>query len=126
MMGRFRKTFILLILVWGCVGLERFVAAFVLPGIQKDFGLNYTEAGSIVGVFAIAWAIGVWAMGSLSDYVGRKPVIVVLTILGGILSWLSGLAGGLASLLVIRGIVGFVEGGYGLLWQLPSVKNPRH
>jgi MFS family permease len=111
MMGRFRKTFILLILVWGCVGLERFVAAFVLPGIQKDFALNYTQAGSIIGVFAIAWAIGVWAMGSVSDYVGRKPVIVVLTILGGILSWLSGFAGGLTSLLVIRGIMGFVEGG---------------
>jgi MFS family permease len=111
MMGRFRKTFILFILVWGCVGLERFVAAFVLPGIQKDFALNYAQAGSIIGVFAIAWAIGVWAMGSLSDYIGRKPVLVVLTILGGILSWLSGLAGGLVSLLVIRGIMGFVEGG---------------
>jgi MFS family permease len=97
--------------VFGCVGLERFVAAFVLPGIQKDFALNYAQAGSIIGVFAIAWAIGVWAMGSLSDYVGRKPVIVVLTILGGIFSWLSGLAGGLASLLVIRGVMGFVEGG---------------
>ncbi len=125
-MGSFRKTFVLLILVFGCVGLERFVAAFVLPGIQKDFALNYAQAGSIIGVFAIAWAVGVWAMGSVSDYIGRKPVIVVLTILGGILSWLSGIAGGLASLLVIRGIMGFVGGAYGLLWQPPSVKNPRH
>ena len=110
-MGGFRKTFVLLILTFGCVGLERFVAAFVLPGIQKDFTLNYTEAASIIGVFGFMFAIGVFTMGSLSDYVGRKPVLVVLIILGGILSWLSGLAGGLTSLLVIRGIMGFVEGG---------------
>ena len=110
-MGGFRKTFVLLILTFGCVGLERFVAAFVLPGIQKDFTLNYTEAASIIGVFGFMFAIGVFTMGSLSDYVGRKPVLVVLIILGGILSWLSGLAGGLTGLLIIRGIMGFVEGG---------------
>jgi MFS family permease len=110
-MNKFAKTFVLLVLLYGTIGLERMVVAFVLPGIQKDFGLNYAEATSVIGIFAFTWAIGNWAMGSLSDYVGRKPVIVVLALLGGILSWLGGLAGTLAVLLAIRGVMGFAEGG---------------
>lgn len=110
-MSYFNKIFIVLILMWGAVGLERMVAGFVLPGIQKDFALNYTQAGAIIAVFGFAWAIGSWAMGSLSDYVGRKPVIVILVLFGGICSWVTGLVGSFAMLLGIRAIMGFAEGG---------------
>lgn len=110
-MSYFKKVFVVLVLMWGAVGLERMVAAFVLPGIQKDFALNYTQAGMVIAVFGLAWAIGTWGMGSLSDYVGRKPVIVVLVLFGGVCSWLTGLAGSFAMLLIIRGVMGFAEGG---------------
>ncbi|MGB6063901.1 MAG: MFS transporter [Desulfomonilaceae bacterium] len=110
-MKYFNRIFLLLVLMWGAVGLERMVAVFVLPGIQKDFSLNYAQSGAIIAVFAFGWAIGTWAMGSLSDYVGRKVVIVVLVIFGGLCSWVTGLATGLAMMLVIRAIMGFAEGG---------------
>lgn len=110
-MRYFTKIYVVLVLMWGAVGLERLVAAFVLPGIQKDFALNYTQAGAIIAVFGFAWAIGTWGMGSLSDYVGRKPVIVVLVIFGGVCSWLTGVAGSFAMLLTIRAVMGFAEGG---------------
>jgi MFS family permease len=110
-MRYFTKIYIVLVLMWGAVGLERLVAAFVLPGIQKEFALNYTQAGAVIAVFGLAWAIGTWGMGSLSDYVGRKPVIVVLVIFGGVCSWLTGLASSFIMLIVIRAVMGFAEGG---------------
>ncbi|MCX5812565.1 MAG: MFS transporter [Proteobacteria bacterium] len=107
------STRILLLLVcsWGMVGLERMVIAFVMPGIQQDFKLNYTQVGMVISAFGFAWAIGTWAMGSLSDYIGRRLVIVVLMIFGGICSWLTGIAGTFGILLIIRAVMGFAEGG---------------
>lgn len=105
------RLLILLAASWGMVGLERMVIAFVMPGIQQDFNLNYTQVGAIISVFGFAWAIGTWAMGSLSDYMGRRIVIVILMIFGGICSWLTGVAGTFAVLLIVRTIMGFAEGG---------------
>jgi MFS family permease len=93
------------------IGLERMVIAFVMPGIQETFKLNYTQVGTIVSVFAFTWAIGNWGMGGLSDRVGRKKVMVPLMIFGGICSWVTGLAWTFAVLLVVRAIMGFAEGG---------------
>jgi MFS family permease len=93
------------------IGLERMVIAFVMPGIQETFKLNYTQVGAIVSVFAFTWAIGNWGMGGLSDRVGRKKVMVPLMIFGGICSWVTGLAWTFAVLLAVRAIMGFAEGG---------------
>lgn len=110
-MKYFHKIMILLVLMWGVVGLERMVMGFVLPGVQKDFGLNYSECGLVIAIFGLAWAIGTWAMGSVSDYVGRRPIIVGLLIIGGLCSWITGIAGTFVFLLAIRAIMGFAEGG---------------
>ncbi|MGD0488549.1 MAG: MFS transporter [Syntrophorhabdales bacterium] len=110
-MSYFKKILLLLVLMWGVVGLERMVMGFVLPGVQKDFGLNYAQSGAVIAIFALAWAIGTWVMGSLSDYVGRRPVIVGLLIFGGFCSWITGIAGSFVFLLGIRAVMGFAEGG---------------
>lgn len=112
-MGYFKKIFVLLGLGFGVVGLERMVAAFILPAIQQEFALSYTQTGAIIGIFGVTWAIGVYMLGSLSDYIGRKPVIVWFLIIGGLCSWLSGIAWSFLFLLLIRGFMGFAEGG---LW----------
>ena len=96
---------------WGMIGLERMVMAFVMPAIQQDFKLSYTEVGALISAFGFAWALGTWSMGSLSDYIGRRLIIVVLMIFGGVCSWLTGIAGTFAMLLTIRAIMGFAEGG---------------
>jgi predicted MFS family arabinose efflux permease len=105
------RLLILLAATWGMVGLERMVIAFVMPGIQQDFKLTYTQVGEIISVFGFAWAIGTWAIGSLSDYLGRRLLLVVLTIFGGVCSWLTGIAGTFAFLLLVRTVMGFAEGG---------------
>jgi predicted MFS family arabinose efflux permease len=50
-------------------------------------------------------------MGSISDYVGRRVVLITLMIFGGICSWLTGIAGSFIMLVVVRGVMGFAEGG---------------
>jgi MFS family permease len=96
---------------FGIVGLERMVIAFVMPGIQQEFNLNYTQVGAIVSVFGFTWAIGSWLMGSISDYVGRRVVLITLMIFGGVCSWLTGIAGSFIMLVLVRGVMGFAEGG---------------
>jgi MFS family permease len=49
-------------------------------------------------------------MGGLSDRLGRKRVLVPCIIAFSLLSWLSGVATGLLSLLVIRSVMGLAEG----------------
>lgn len=122
------RVTILLSAIWGMVGLERLVVGYVLIGIQKDFSLSYTEASVITGVFGVTWAVGVWAIGSVSDLRGRRPLIAVLTVGGGILSWITGVATSYGMLVAVRGVMGFIEGG---IWSPLSATvletaGPRH
>ncbi|MGD0229216.1 MAG: MFS transporter [Syntrophorhabdales bacterium] len=105
------RLLLLLTFSWGMVGLERMVMAFVMPAIQQDFKLTYTQVGALISAFGFAWALGTWLMGSLSDYIGRRLVIVFLMIFGGVCSWLTGIAGSFAMLLAVRAVMGFAEGG---------------
>jgi predicted MFS family arabinose efflux permease len=105
------RVAILMAVTFGIVGLERMVIAFVMPGIQQEFNLSYTQVGAIVSVFGFTWAIGSWLMGSISDYVGRRVVLVTLMIFGGVCSWLTGIAGSFIMLVLVRGVMGFAEGG---------------
>ncbi len=105
------RVVFLMAVTFGIVGLERMVIAFVMPGIQQEFNLSYTQVGAIVSVFGFTWAIGSWLMGSISDYVGRRVVLITLMIFGGVCSWLTGIAGSFIMLVVVRGVMGFAEGG---------------
>jgi predicted MFS family arabinose efflux permease len=122
------RVTILLAAIWGMVGLERLVVGYVLIGIQKEFSLSYTQAAVITGVFGVTWAVGVWAMGSLSDLRGRRPLIATLTVLGGVLSWVTGVATSYGMLVAVRAVMGFIEGG---IWSPLSATvleaaGPRH
>lgn len=106
------KAVSLLAIGFGLVGLDRFIIAPLFPLIAEDLGLDYGDLGLIAGVLALTWGIASIAAGSLSDRVGYKRVLVVTTVLFSALVAMSGLATGLLSLLLIRGLMGFAEGGF--------------
>ena len=54
------RLLLLLTFSWGMVGLERMVMAFVMPAIQQDFKLTYTQVGALISAFGFAWALGTW------------------------------------------------------------------
>ncbi len=105
------KTVLLLTLAFGLVGLDRWILPpLFAAGMGKDLGLGPADLGELVGILGIAWGVSAILMGGLSDRIGRRNVLVPAVVLFSILSGLSGFAMGMASLLVIRAIMGVSEG----------------
>jgi len=104
------KAVALLALAFGTVGLDRMVLAPLFPFMMKDLHLTYQDLGNIVGILGVFWGLSAFLMGGLSDRLGRKRVLVPCIIAFSLLSWLSGVATGLLSLLVIRSVMGLAEG----------------
>lgn len=107
-----KKAVGLLSLGFGLVGLDRFIINPLFPVMAKDLGLNYQDMGLISAVLALTWGLSSIFTGRLSDQIGRKKVLVPAVLIFSILVATSGLATGLASLLVIRGLMGLAEGAY--------------
>ena len=104
------KAVALLALAFGTVGLDRMVLAPLFPTMMNDLHLNYQDLGNIVGILGVFWGLSAFLMGGLSDRLGRRRVLVPCIIAFSLLSWLTGVASGLMSLLVIRSIMGLAEG----------------
>jgi len=106
------KAVALLSLGFGLVGLDRFIINPLFPVMSKDLGLNYQHLGLISAVLALAWGLSSIFTGHLSDRVGRKRVLIPAVVIFSVLVAASGLASGLASLLMIRALMGLSEGAY--------------
>ncbi len=104
------KAVLILSCAFGLVGLDRFILPPLAPAMMKDLGFNYQDIGSLVGVLGVCWGISAIFVGSLSDRVGRRNMLVPAVVVFSLLSVLSGMATGLVSLMVIRGIMGVAEG----------------
>lgn len=102
----------LLTLGFGLVGLDRWVISALFPAMAQDLGLGYQELGMLVGALGIAWGVFSIIGGGLADRFGRRRVLVPAIVGFSVLSGLSGLATGLASLLAIRIIMGANEGAF--------------
>ncbi|TCK03568.1 MFS transporter [Marinobacterium mangrovicola] len=79
----------------------------LLPVIAEDFGWTTAQATAVntwatIGVFAISLIVG-----TILDRLGRKKALILLVIGGAISSGLSGLAAGVASMVIIRSFSGF-------------------
>jgi MFS family permease len=106
------KAVSLLALGFGMVGLDRFIISPLFPFIQKELGLNYQDLGLISAVLALTWGIASVLGGRLSDRIGTKQVLVPAIVIFSLLVAMSGLAAGMASLLLVRGLMGLAEGAY--------------
>jgi predicted MFS family arabinose efflux permease len=104
------KIIFILSIAFGLVGLDRFILPVLFPSMMGDLHLTYADLGNLVGILAVAWGIAAFAMGYMSDRLGRRKVLIPAVVLFSLLSALSGIAAGLVSLLVIRAIMGLAEG----------------
>src|SRR6188768_3367495 len=104
------KIILLLSLTFGLVGLDRFILPVLFPAFMEELGLTYEDLGNLVGILAVFWGISAFAMGFLSDRVGRRKVLIPAVIVFSLMSAFSGMVGGLVSLLLIRAIMGLAEG----------------
>src|SRR5688500_17814188 len=104
------KIILVLSLTFGLVGLDRFILPVLFPAFMGELGLTYEDLGNLVGILAIFWGLSAFAMGFLSDRVGRRKVLIPAVIVFSLLSAFSGMVGGLVSLLLIRAVMGLAEG----------------
>jgi MFS family permease len=104
------KIILILSVAFGLVGLDRFILPVLFPSMMGELHLTYADLGNLVGILAVAWGIAAFAMGYMSDRLGRRKVLVPAVVLFSLLSALSGLATGLLSLLIIRAVMGIAEG----------------
>lgn len=106
------KAVTLLGLGFGLVGLDRWIIAPLFPFMMKDLNLGYQDLGNLVGVLGILWGIFAIVSGRISDTIGHRKVLIPSIFLFSLLSGLSGLVTGLGGLILIRALMGVMEGSY--------------
>jgi predicted MFS family arabinose efflux permease len=94
------------------VGLDRFIISPLFPVMAKDLGLSYGDFGLISGVLSLTWGLSALFSGNLADRLGAKRVLVPAMVIFSLLVGLTGLATGLVSLLLLRGLMGLAEGAF--------------
>lgn len=106
------RVVVILALGFGLVGVDRFLIATLFPVIAEDLNLSYGDIGTITGVLALAWGFAALVMGNLADRIGRRLVLTGSLTVFALLIGASGLAVGLAGLLVVRIVMGFADGAF--------------
>ena len=101
---------LLLCLMYFITYLDRVNVSTAAAGFAKDFNLSSTQIGLVFSAFAYPYLVFQIIGGWISDrYGARRTLIVCGTIWAGA-TWLTGMATGLASLLIARLALGFGEG----------------
>lgn len=106
------KAVTLLALGFGLVGLDRWLIAPLFPSIMKDLHLTAQDVGNCIGILGLSWGVFAALMGGISDKIGRRKVLIPAIIAFSLLSGFSGVAGGLATLMAIRALMGVAEGSF--------------
>lgn len=106
------KVVALLALGFGLVGLDRWQVTPLAPQIMQDLKFDYQDLGALASAVGLSWGVFAIAMGRLADRVGRRIIIIPAIIGFSLMSGLSGLANGFATLFLARLAMGVAEGAY--------------
>jgi len=108
---KYRKTVLIIMFIAWCVCyLDRMIMSVSIPFIAKDFGMSPVSMGVAMSAFLLGYAITQIPGGILADKFGASKVIFVSLILWSLFTGLTGLAGSLVGLLIIRVLFGMGEG----------------
>lgn len=95
--------------------LDRILVAAVLPKISEDLGLSKFEGGLLATVFLLGYFVTSPLFGAMADRGPRKGLIAMGVAVWSLATAASGLAGGLATMLLVRAVVGVGEASYATL-----------
>jgi ACS family hexuronate transporter-like MFS transporter len=97
---------------FGIVFFDRNSLNFLMPFVQPELGLNNTQVGLLAGALSFTWALAAFGVGRLSDAIGNRKLLLVLsTVAFSLCSFLTGVAASFALLLGARLLMGVAEGG---------------
>src|ERR1700678_3438135 len=90
--------------------LDRVNVSTAAAGFGTEFDLNKTEIGLVFSAFAYPYLVFQIIGGWISDRFGARRTLIACGLIWAGATVLTGLAGGLASLLLARGLLGLGEG----------------
>jgi len=99
-----------LFFTWGSVFLARMSGLYLAPYIALEFQLTHAQVGMLSSVLAITWAFSGLFLGSLSDHIGRRVILIPCAFSFSILCMASGLVHSFNQLLLLRGLMGVALG----------------
>src|SRR5580698_5623555 len=115
-MKRFRVTspisivLIMLCIMYFITYLDRVNVSTAAAGFGKEFQLSHTQIGLVFSAFAYPYLVFQIIGGWVSDRFGAKRTLICCGAVWALATILTGLAGGLTSLLAARLLLGFGEG----------------
>ncbi|HZX29902.1 MAG TPA: MFS transporter [Rhodocyclaceae bacterium] len=104
-----------------------FGGLWAMPFLTQVHGLSRQVASNHLSLYFAGFAIGCLVIGSISDRLGRrKPVVIVSTHLYGLiwLVWLSGMALPLPVTYALFGLMGLATASFTLTWACAKEVNP--
>jgi ACS family hexuronate transporter-like MFS transporter len=109
-----RKIFLLitLLLSWMLANADRVAMSVSIVPITKEFKLGPEAAGLVLSAFYISYSLMQLGAGWLADRFGSRKILVFCVACWSIFTALTGFAGSLAALVVIRILFGIGEGGF--------------
>ena len=96
---------------WMLDAFDYFLLVFMLKAIGESFGASIEQVSEALFLTLAARPAGALVFGWLGDKFGRRPILMLVIVLFSLMSGLSGLAGSLPQLLLIRACFGFAMGG---------------
>jgi MFS transporter, ACS family, glucarate transporter len=101
---------VLLCLMYFITYLDRVNVSTAAAGFSKEFGLNKTEIGLVFSAFAYPYLVFQIVGGWISDRLGARRTLIACGVIWAGATVLTGMAGGFASMLVARLLLGLGEG----------------
>jgi MFS family permease len=102
---------LILAIMFGFVFFDRNAVNYLMPLMRDELRLSYTQVGMIASGLSFTWALAGLFGGAISDRTGkRKTPLLVAIVAFSLCSFLSGMAGSFAALLLARLLMGLSEG----------------
>jgi len=105
------RLIVILGITFGFVFFDRNAVNYLMPFILKDLHFSNTQVGIIASALSFTWALAGLFGGAISDHTGkRKAPLLIAVVAFSLCSFLSGIAGSFAMLLLARLLMGLAEG----------------
>jgi sugar phosphate permease len=108
--ARWVRVSLMMFLIYLMAYIDRNNISMAIPGMSKEFGIKPTDAGIILSAFFWGYVITMIPAGYIANKFNAKRLVVVAIVLWGVLSVLTGLVHSFKVLIMIRFLMGLVEG----------------
>lgn len=102
---------IAMFMAYGLIMMDRLTLAFLFPFLGPELHMDGKQFGMAMSVLGICWAVSSYVFGSISDFVGgKKWIFIISTFVFSVASVFTGMSHVFLFLLLTRAVMGIAEG----------------